>query len=424
MRSKKVRSMRMAVFAIFAAFSPLLTVPTQSQAQTFKVLHTFHGSDGAYPVGVLVRDAEGNLYGTTGAGGSGNCSGGDGCGTAFKLDKAGKQVWLHKFDGANGSGPNAGLLRDAAGTLFGTTIEGGDIECNYAYGCGTVFMLDKTGKEKVVHKFTGPPDGSYSEALLTRDGTGNLYGTTYSGGTGGFGTMFKVDSAGKKRVLYNFTGYSDGGTPEPGVILDAAGNAYGVAVYGGSGFNSSGYGVVFEVDTSGNESVLHAFGGGEDGANPASVLIFDPQGNLYGTTLNGGTGCGGAGCGVVFKLTQSGGSWSESVLYDFCSLSDCADGQEPWGGPLVRDQTGNLYGTTFFGGASHNCDGGGCGTVFELDAAGKETVLHSFAGGADGAFPHAGLIMDGQGNLYGTTINGGATCYTRYTCGVVFKIAP
>jgi len=412
------------VLAILLTCSLAATVASCSaQAQTFKVLRTFHGSDGAYPVGVLVRDGAGNLYGTTGAGGSGNCSGGDGCGTAFKLDKTGKQVWLHKFDGANGAGPNAGLLRDATGNLFGTTLEGGDISCNFAYGCGTVFRLDQTGKERVLHKFTGPPDGMGSGALLARDKAGNLYGTTYSGGTGGLGTVFKIDSAGKETVLYNFTGYSDGGDPEPGVILDAAGNSYGVAFLGGAGFGNSGYGVVYKVDTSGNESVLYTFGGGEDGGNPASVLLFDSQGNLYGTTENGGTGCGGTGCGVVFKLSAQSG-WSESVLYRFCQLSDCADGEAPGGGPLVIDDAGNLYGTTVFGGASHNCDGGGCGTVFKLDASGHETVLYSFTDGADGAFPIAGVVMDKHANLYGTTINGGATCYTKYTCGVVFKITP
>jgi uncharacterized repeat protein (TIGR03803 family) len=258
---------------------------------------------------------------------------------------------------------------------------------------------------------------------LARDKAGNLYGTTYSGGTGGLGTVFKIDSAGKETVLYNFTGYSDGGDPEPGVILDAAGNSYGVAFLGGAGFGNSGYGVVYKVDTSGNESVLYTFGGGEDGGNPASVLLFDSQGNLYGTTEDGGTGCGGTGCGVVFKLSAQSG-WSESVLYRFCQLSDCADGEAPGGGPLVIDDAGNLYGTTVFGGASHNCDGGGCGTVFKLDASGHETVLYSFTDGADGAFPIAGVVMDKHANLYGTTINGGATCYTKYTCGVVFKITP
>jgi uncharacterized repeat protein (TIGR03803 family) len=209
------------------------------------------------------------------------------------------------------------------------------------------------------------------------------------------------------------------------VILDSSGDVYGVTLIGGSGFGNSGYGVVFKVDPTGNETVLYTFGGGEDGANPESILLFDSQGSLYGTTENGGTGSGGTGCGVVFKLSpQSRGGWSESVLYKFCSLSNCADGELPGTGPLLMDGAGNLYGTTFFGGAYRNCDGDGCGVVFKLDKTGMETVLHSFTGGSDGSLPVAGVVMDKHGNLYGTTETGGAACYVSNTCGVVFKITP
>jgi uncharacterized repeat protein (TIGR03803 family) len=368
-------------------------------------------------------DQAGNLYGSTAAGGTGQCSQ-YGCGTAFKMNNHGKEVWLHSFKGGNGRSPYSGLLRDTSGNLFGTTLYGGKNDCTD--GCGTVYELDKTGeKETVLHKFTGPPDGWGPEALLAQDRAGNLYGTTYMGGTGSLGTVFKIDRTGKETVLYNFTGYSDGGYPYPGVTLDSAGNLYGVTFGGGSGFGSNGEGVVFKVDTSGNETVICTFGGGTDGAQPDSVLLFDSQGNLYGTTENGGTGCGGTGCGVVFKLSpQSRGGWAESVLYEFCSLSDCADGEEPGGGPLVMDHAGNLYGTTYFGGAYQNCNGDACGVVFKLDKTGKETVLHSFTGGSDGAFPIAGVVMDNHGNLYGTTESGGASCYTNYTCGVVFKLTP
>jgi uncharacterized repeat protein (TIGR03803 family) len=148
--------------------------------------------------------------------------------------------------------------------------------------------------------------------------------------------------------------------------------------------------------------------------------LFDSQGNLYGTTANGGSGqCGGTGCGTVFELSpQSGGGWAETVLYAFCSLSNCADGERPATGPLVLDASGNLYGTTYFGGTTGN------GTVFELSPSRKKTVLHSFTGGSDGSSPVAGLTMDDSGNFYGTAEVGGAACYTRYTCGVVFKITP
>jgi uncharacterized repeat protein (TIGR03803 family) len=433
MRSRRCCSAAKAASTIFMAFLLVLVIAIQpARAQTFKVLHTFHGGkhDGADPGGVLVRDNAGNLYGTAAYGGTGNCSQ-YGCGTVFKLNKAGKQVWLHSFKGGNGYGPVAGLLRDAAGNLFGTTLYGGIINgvCggSQAGGCGLVFGLDKTGKkETVLYKFKGTPDGFFPEALLVGDAKGNLYGTTYEGGSFSLGAVFKVDPEGKETVLYNFTGGSDGCSPYPGVILDSAGNLYGVAVQGGDGLCINGHGVVFEVDPAGNETVLHTFGGGADGATPDSVLLFDSKGNLYGTTGYGGNAeCGGTGCGVVFEMTpQSGGGWSESVLYAFCSLSNCADGESPGTGPLVRDSEGNLYGTTTFGGSSRNCNGDTCGVVFKLDTAGNETVLHSFTDGSDGAIPFAGLILDSRGNLYGTTAEGGSICIQSFTCSVVFKITP
>jgi uncharacterized repeat protein (TIGR03803 family) len=427
MRSKKPSSAGKSTFVIFVTL--LLAsaiVPTQAQAQKFKVLHTFHGPDGANPFGVLVRDSAGNLYGTTGIGGTGKCSR-YGCGTAFKLDSWGKQAWSYSFKGGNGYVLYGGLLRDAAGSLFGATTNGGKINniCggDQAGGCGLVFELDKTGEtERVLHKFTGDPDGFFPEALLVKDAAGNLYGTTYVGGRTGNGAVFKIDTSGKEAVLYSFTGGSDGCGPYPGVILDSARNLYGVATDCGG----DGAGVVFMVDSTGKETLLYTFTGSSDGGRPDSVLLFDSNRNLYGTTAEGGNSeCGGTGCGVVFKLLpQSGGGWSESVLYDFCSLSNCTDGEGPGTGPLVRDSSGNLYGTTYFGGAYRNCNGDACGVVFKLDAKGKETVLHSFTGGADGANPAAGLVLDSRGNLYGTTQAGGAICIQSFTCGVVFKVVP
>src|SRR5579864_2147512 len=170
MRSAKPCCAAKSVFAIFIAFSLVSVVgPIQAQARKFKVLHTFHGANGASPVGVLTRDAAGNLYGTTAIGGSGKgvCTPFGGCGTAFKLDKTGRQVWLHSFTFGNGMQPMAGLLRDGAGNLYGTTLLGGDTKC-YKYGCGTAFKLDKAGKEQVLHKFTGS-DGLDPEPLLARD---------------------------------------------------------------------------------------------------------------------------------------------------------------------------------------------------------------------------------------------------------------
>jgi len=399
-----------------------VVVPAQSRAQTFKVVHAFHGAptDGAIPEAQLLRDAAGNIYGTTGAGGTGGGTGCQyGCGTAFMLDKNGRRVWLHSFNSKNGLGPMAGLLRDKAGNLYGTTVLGGDTTC-YSYGCGTVFKLDKTGKETVLHKFGGNPDGQFPEALLVEDSVGTLYVKTLEGGHYGYGTVFMLDQTGRGTALHSFGEGADGKLPYAGVIRDTTGNLYGVT--GGGGAFAAG--TVFELDNAGKETVLYDFTGGADGGFPVSVLLADRAGNLYGTTQQGGNGeCGGTGCGVVFELSpHSGGNWTERVLYVFCSLSNCADGERPIAGPLVRDAAGNLYGATFFGGAS------GEGVVFKLDLAGGETVLHSFTGGLDGAGPWAGLARDKSGNLYGATeVGGDAKCVVEKNvpgCGVVFKITP
>src|SRR3984885_1744209 len=185
MRSKKRFSAGKPAFAIFATLLlAVITAPTPAQAQKLKVLHTFHGPNGADPFGQLVRDQAGDLYGTTEGGGKGTCYSGYTCGTAFKLDKAGKQVWLHSFNLKNGMEPLAGLLRDTEGDLYGTTTTGGDTTC-YKLGCGTVFKLDRNGKEKLLHRFTGTPDGWFPTAPLIRDAAGKFYGTTQNGGTSG-----------------------------------------------------------------------------------------------------------------------------------------------------------------------------------------------------------------------------------------------
>jgi uncharacterized repeat protein (TIGR03803 family) len=416
------------IFLTLLLASAILCAP--AQAQTFKVLHTFKGApnDGALPLTQLTLDAAGgNLYGTTSGGGKGICSN-TGCGTAFRLNRNG--IKIYSFSGKNGQYPFAGLYQDSAGDFYGTTEEGGDFTC-FSQGCGTVFKLSKTGKETLLYSFTGDPDGSFPEALLVGDAAGNLYGTTsVGGGFPGYGTVFKID-AGGETILHTFTGPPSGGADGAysyyGVIRDAADNLYGAATEGGA----YGAGAVYKLDTSGNETLLYSFHGGSDGAYPASVLLFDLQGNLYGTTGFGGNlNCaGGSGCGVVYELSpQPGGSWTETTLYIFCSLSNCTDGESPGAGPLVLDAAGNLYGTTSNGGAYHlNCDGAGCGVVFKLDASGKETVLYSFTGGADGASPSAGLTMDKAGSLYGTAFYGGDVSCTLIRapgCGVVFKLTP
>jgi len=438
MQSRKLSTAANVVFATLVTFSlTLVVVPAQVQAQTFKVLHTFHGGkkDGLGPYGHLTLDRAGNLYGTTSGGGTGQgglCKNSNksasGCGTVFKMSPSGKLIWLYSFPsfGREGAGPMAGVLRGRNGSLYGTTTFGGDFKC-YSLGCGVVFEVDATGnKGRVLHNFKGGADGENPESLLVGDDSGNVYGTTYDGGNSNDGVVFKMGQAGKETILHSFTGPVDGGGdgafPYPGVIRDAAGNLYGVADAGGDCC-----GVVYRIRATGKETLLYSFTGGSDGSGPSSVLVADAAGNLYGTTKSGGNSeCGGYGCGVVFELSpQSKGYWTETTLYTFCSESDCADGQRPENGPLVRDAAGNIYGTTYFGGTSSSCDGEGCGVVFKLDPSGKETVLHSFTSGADGGEPWPGLAMDAAGNLYGVASFGGdSSCQAPYGCGVVFKITP
>jgi len=402
--------------------SAMASQPAQAQNYKFKVLHTFDGSNGALPAGQLTQDAAGNLYGTTSEGGAGVCST-YGCGTAFKLDKTGKQVWLHSFNGKTGRQPMAGLVRDTAGNLYGTTVEGGETTC-FSQGCGIVFKLDATGKEIVLHRYSGSPDdGEMPEALLVEDGVGNLYGTTFLGGaSGGYGTVFRISEANKEDILHSFAGPPDGGDGAysyAGVIRDSAGNLYGDTFEGGAFC----CGVVYKIDTTGSETLLYSFTGESDGGGPSSVLLADAAGNLFGTTQEGGnlTCGGGDGCGVVFELSaQSDGGWAERVLYVFCSLTNCSDGEYPGPGPLVLDSDGNLYGTTFSGGKYNN------GIVYKVDTTGKESVLHDFSGKKDGGTPAAGLSMDKFANLYGATeLGGDSDCtITSDGCGVVFKLTP
>jgi len=263
-----------------------------------------------------------------------------------------------------------------------------------------VFKLNGNGKEKVLYSFTGGADGADPQAGLVRDSSGNLYGTAFYGGAYGWGVVFKVDTTGAETVLYSFTGGSDGGEPLAGLLRDSAGNLYGTT-YGGA----YGWGVVFMLDPTGAETVLYSF---TYGANPYAGLVRDSAGNLYGTTEAGGA----YGLGAVFKVKENS---KEKILYSF---TGGADGTDPRGG-LVRDSASNLYGTTWQGGAY------GWGVVFKVDSTGKETVLYTFTGGADGGNPAAGLLRDSAGNLYGTTYFGGVVSDAcSMGCGVVFKITP
>ena len=335
------------------------------------VLYSFTGgADGGNPSGNLVRDAAGNLYGTTNV-------------AVFKLDASGQFSVLYTFtETVNGWYP-AGVIRDSAGNLYGTTWRGGSA------GYGVVYKLDRTGHETVLYNFLGANDGAMPNAGLLRDSAGNLYGTTSVGGSANQGVVFKVGVAGHETVLYSFAGGASGGGPDSGLIRDAPGNFYGTC--------SSPVGFVYKLTPGGQETVLYSFTNGPDGGTPVGGLIRDAVGNLYGTTFDGGM----PGGGVIYKLTASG---QETVLYAFSNPG----GAHP--NAVIRDSAGNLYGTTGSGGTS---DGG---VVFKWSAAGGLDVLYNFASNSG---PSAGVIRDSAGNLYGTTTNGGPD-----NMGSVYKLDP
>jgi uncharacterized repeat protein (TIGR03803 family) len=316
----------------------------------------------------------------------------------FKLTLESGGKWgysiIHKFNGANGEQPEGSLVFDSAGNLYGVTELGG------AHNQGTVFELSLSGntwKEKVLYNFTSTP---VCLGGLILDASGNLYGTDAFGGANSQGEVFELVKSGNQwqhTTLYGFTGGSDGGGPSVGLVRDSSGNLYSTTYGGGA----NGLGVVFELTPGSGgwtETVLHTFAQDDGGANPNGGVVFDTAGNLYGTTYDYGfTSCdGGSGCGTVFELTPAGGHWNYSVLHAFRG----PDGKFPVYS-LTLDSGGNVCGVATDGGK-------GNGLVFKLTQSGghwKETVLHFFSG-EKGAVPYGGLILD-QGVLYGTALRGG-----------------
>jgi len=380
---------RLAASVGSAAF--VFLIAFSLEAETYEVLHDF-APRSAQPLSGVVADASGNLYGTTFSGGTHRL------GTVYMLDAANGYALttLHSFEGPDGSAPYAALVTDASGNLYGTTSSGGT--SNF----GTVFKLDAANGYVLttLHSFDGS-DGWSPYAELIADASGNLYGTT-PGSSGGIGTVFKLDAANGYALttLHGFSG-PDGGGPVAALIADASGNLYGTT----SGGGQSGFGTVFKLDAANDYALttLHSFDG-PDGANPQAALIACNSGNLYGTTSGGGL----SDLGTVFKL-DAANDYALTTLHSFAG----PDGKDPLAA-VVADASGNLYGTTGSGGSDN------FGTVFKLDAANGYalTTLHSFAG-PDGAGPyHVALIADASGNLYGTTTRGGPDDYS----GVVFKL--
>jgi len=424
MRQKKFWFTIGGVFAVLALG---LMLPTGAgAASTYKTLHEFKGPDGANPYAGLVFDTGGNLYGTTQGGGVHNS------GTVFKLKPNADGSWtesvLHNFcslaNCADGFDPTASLTFDAAGNLYGTAQQGGNAAC--AQGCGVVFKLTPNSNgswtESVLHTFN-VADGAFPTSGLIFDSAGNLYGTTFNGGTFDAGTAFKLapnaDRTWTESVLYNFCNLSTCGyNPDASLVFDGAGNLYGTTHGGGSAVCVCG--TVFKLtpnsDGSWTESVLYLFNG-TDGAYPAAGLIFDTEGNLYGTTSYGGiSSCSSPNglytCGTVFELTpNSDGSWAESVIRYFSSAAFPQ-------GSLTFDAAGNLYGTTPSGGFANN------GRLFKLapqsGGGWSYSVLRLFHG-KPAADPSGSVVFDKAGNLFGMT----QSCGSGYNCfGVVYEIVP
>jgi len=402
-----------------------------------KLLYSFQGAangDGQGPDGGLISDAAGNFYGVTGGGGCVTCGClSQGCGTVYKLSPQANGAWSEEvlctfeLDGCDGAYPFGGLVFDKGGNLYGTTL------------VNTVFELspqpDGTWVLSVIYQ---DPTESL-DAGLVFDAVGNLYGTTSGGGTGqnclpfnpGCGTVFELSPQPggdwTATTLYNFLGSPDGAYPDSQLVFDPAGNLYGTTRKGG--IPGEGDGVVFELSPQVGggwaEAVVHAFTGNPDGAHPQAGLIIDSVGNLYGMTVLGGDkGCRGKGCGTVFELSpESGGGWAEDVLYNFDGQDGAAPGYYEHGN-LVMDNAGNLYGATYYGGNT-KCSSGrrGCGTVFTLMPRPGGLWIEKDLSSSTIYEPLDGLLLDKAGDLYGTSYLGGnfaASC--PLGCGTVFEI--
>jgi hypothetical protein len=460
--------------AVLPSFLSLLVVicalsPHASASWKERVLYSFQGvPDGSLPVGGIVFDSAGNLYGATQDGGSSNCVSIYQCGTVYQLAPPPKKgdPWtetvLYVFQGnanKDGASPFGGLVMDSAGNLYGTTAYGGTGNCvllGTLMGCGTVFELSppqqKGGAwtETVLYSFPTAKQGYVPWGDLVFDSAGNLYGATeFGGGHGttcnGFyqycGAVFELSppktNGGKwtEKVLYGFKGvaagaqFGDGANPNGGLVLDDKGAIYGTTYFGGNnqkgkcegGVGGTGCGIVFKLappsQTGGKwtEKLVHRFNG-EDGSNSAAGVLFDGSGNLYGTTSFGP-----GPYGLVFELKKPSGkvySWTETALHLF---QDGPDGAYPTA-RLIFDSTGNLCGTAL-GGVSHR------GVVFRLKPPKRGsswpfTVLYNLTGSPDGDHPTAGLVSDGRGNLYSTTDWGGTGQSCQGGCGTVFEVSP
>jgi|GEM_PF-619849 len=378
-----------------------------ANAQTLTILYSFVGSpDGAVPLAGLVQGSDGNFYGTTGGGGTSNV------GTVFRITPGGGYTMLYSFGGypTDGASPYAGLVQGSDGNFYGTTLSGGTnngFQCSW--GCGTVFRISPGGGYTMLYSFGGAPyeaypvdsyDGSNPGGGLVQGSDGSFYGTTENGGTSGVGTVFRISPSGSEAILHSLYGGNEGCCPVGGLVQGTDGNFYGTGYT--SGENGAGDGTVFRISPSGAYTVLYSFPQYPgDGGLPYG-LVQGNDGNLYGTTAQGGTY--GYGDGTVFRISPS---VTYTSLYSFMGF----DGFEPKAG-LVQGSDGNFYGTTWYGGTYEY------GTVFRISPCGTYTNLYSFVGPpGDGGYPGAVLVQGSDGDFYGTTTAGGTN-----NDGTVFKL--
>lgn len=385
-----------------------------ASAQSFRKLADLGGTDGANPGGSLLQGLDGRLYGTTAYGGA------NAAGTVFKVTTTGTVTTLYSFctqtGCTDGSSPNAAVLPGTDGNLFGTTFYGGSTSD------GVVFEMSPTGTLTTLYAFcqkSNCADGEFPRSTLIRATDGDFYGTTVQGGgDSGNGTIFKITSAGVFTTIYDFceAGCADGANPESGLVQGNDGNFYGTTFFGGA----HGGGTVFRITPTGILTTLYSFcsqANCTDGDEPFAGLIQATDGNFYGTTFAGGQGyCSAtfAGCGTVFQITQTG---KLTTLHRFCAKGDCVDGALLRAG-LIQGTDGNFYGTTELGGVANR------GTVFSITRDGALTTLHGFQGG-DGAYPYATLVQATNGVFYGTTLGGGSNdnCIPEVGCGTVFTLS-
>jgi uncharacterized repeat protein (TIGR03803 family) len=359
---------------------------TISSSAQFNTLANFNEDNGADPQYMSpVQGVDGNFYGTTGHGGNLGCT--SGCGTIFKITSDGTLTTLHSFSGPDGSEPYPSMLLGTDGNFYGTTYTGG------SSSYGTIFSISPSGDLSTLYEFCSQPgcaDGSYPLGALIQGEDGSLYGTTAFGGTAGDGTVFKRTMSGAFTTLHTFEN-TDGSVPSAGLVQATNGNFYGTTSYGGP---NNGDGTVFKITPEGTLTTLHTFNGTDGGGRPyGGALVQATDGNFYGTTSLAGAHR----VGAIFRMTPAGVT---TILYNFCSLKNCEDGDTPYSG-LIQGTDGMLYGTTSSGGSSGND-----GTVFSLSRSTGLTTLHSFTG-SDGIGPWGGLLQATNGTFYGSTLSGG-----------------